>query len=218
MSRQAGLQTVSVDPGDSMASHPPAGLIMRQREPANFEFPFDQLDDFLTPNHLFYIRSHFKTPQLDPSRYELEIEGAVLRPFSIRYEELRNMPSVTRPATLECAGNSRIFLSPPAEGVQWQLGAVGTANWTGVPLSALLDRAGLANNACEIVFEAADKGEPKETPKPPGEIRYARSIAIGKAADVPRQKSCAPRPRPHGAEIRNCPPAHPRDHSSWTNL
>ena len=184
MSRKPDFQTVSVNPDHCLSSHPPADPIIRQREPLNLEFPFDQLDDFLTPNHLFYIRSHFKTPQLDPSHYELKIDGAVSRPFSIRYQELRNLPSVTRPATLECAGNGRIFLSPPAPGLQWQLGARGTANWTGVPLSALLERAGLANSACEIVFEAADKGQVEEHPKPPGEIRYARSIAIEKAADA----------------------------------
>ena len=58
------------------------------------------------------------------------------------YEELRNMPSETRVATLECAGNSRVFLVPQVQGAQWELGAVSNAEWTGVPLRALLERAG----------------------------------------------------------------------------
>jgi len=53
------------------------------------------------------------------------------------------MPSETRVATLECAGNGRVFLVPQAEGAQWELGAVGNAEWTGVPLRALLERAGM---------------------------------------------------------------------------
>ena len=44
------------------------------------------------------------------------------------------MHSETRVALLECAGNSRVFLVPQVEGAQWELGAVGNAEWTGVPL------------------------------------------------------------------------------------
>ncbi len=165
-------------------SAPQVGLIIREREPVNLEYPFDQLEEFLTPNDLFYIRSHFKAPVLDRHAYKLAIGGAVREPFTITYEELLAMPSVTRPATLECAGNGRIFLVPQVKGAQWQLGAVSTAEWTGVPLTALLERAGLDPNACEVLFEAADTGTPKEEPIPPGDTSYARSLAIGKAKDA----------------------------------
>ena len=163
---------------------PHVGLIIREREPVNLEYPFDQLEEFLTPNDLFYIRSHFKAPVLDRHDYKLTIGGAVERPFTIDYEELLAMASVTRPATLECAGNGRIFLVPQVKGAQWQLGAVSTAEWTGVPLTALLERAGLSSDACEVLFEAADTGTPKEEPIPPGETSYARSLSVGKAKDV----------------------------------
>lgn len=160
------------------------GLILRERDPVNMEFPFDRLNEFLTPNHLFYIRSHFKAPQLNRSDYRLAIGGAVKQPFSISYEDLLALPPITQPATLECAGNGRIFLVPQVRGAQWGLGAVSTAEWTGVPLSALLERAGVAADACEVLFEAADFGKPKEEPVPPGMIRYARSLAVDKANDV----------------------------------
>jgi DMSO/TMAO reductase YedYZ molybdopterin-dependent catalytic subunit len=55
-------------------------------------------------------------------------------------------------------------------GAQWELGAVGNAEWTGVPLSVLLERAGLADDVCELVLEGADRGVPKEEPKPPGHL------------------------------------------------
>ena len=100
------------------------GFIVREREPLNLEWPFDQLDSFLTPNDQFYIRSHYAAPVLDRHDYKLTVGGAVERPFTISYEELLAMPSVTRPATLECAGNGRVFLSPQVKGAQWQLGAV----------------------------------------------------------------------------------------------
>jgi hypothetical protein len=64
-------------------------MVIRQREPVNFEYPFDQLDTFLTPSSLFYIRSHFKAPVLEKHSYELRVGGAVATPLSLRYEDLR---------------------------------------------------------------------------------------------------------------------------------
>src|SRR5690348_8435347 len=69
----------------AFAQRPPRfpGLIVRQRQPENLEFPFDTLDSFLTPNERFYIRSHFAVPSLSASSWRLKVEGAVERPFEI---------------------------------------------------------------------------------------------------------------------------------------
>src|SRR2546430_7267409 len=158
-----------------------AGLTIRQKEPKNLEAPFERIDSYLTPTELFYIRSHFAIPNLNRASYQLRIDGALRRPFALSYEELRTMRSETRVATLECAGNSRVFLVPQVQGAQWELGAVGNAEWTGVPLRALLERADLAEDACEIVLEGADWGTPAEPPVPPGPISYARSLPRDKA-------------------------------------
>src|SRR5438270_2392504 len=157
---------------DNPAQFLSAGLTIRQKEPKNLEAPFDRIDSYLTPTELFYIRSHFPTPALDRASYQLRIDGAVRRPFALSYDELRNMPSETRVATLECAGNSRVFLVPQVQGAQWELGAVSNAEWTGVPLRALLERADLSEDACEIVLEGADRGTRKEEPVPPEPRSY----------------------------------------------
>jgi len=189
-----------------------AGLIIRQKEPDNLEAPFDQIDSYLTPTELFYIRSHFPTPDVNLTSYRLRIDGAVRRPFSMSYEELRNMRSETRVATLECAGNSRVFLVPPAAGVQWELGAVGNAEWTGVPLRALLERADMQEDVCEIVLEGADRGTPKEEPVPPGPISYARSLARDKAIQpevlIAYQMNGRDLPPGHGFPVRAIVPGH----------
>jgi DMSO/TMAO reductase YedYZ molybdopterin-dependent catalytic subunit len=162
----------------------PTGLIIRQKEPPNLEMPFDQLDAYLTPTELFYIRSHFPTPTIDAADYQLRIDGAVRNKLALSYKELRDMRPETQIATLECAGNARVFLVPQVRGAQWQLGAVGNAEWTGVPLRALLERVELDDGACEIVLEGVDHGIPAEEPKPPGPISYSRS--------VPREKAVRP--------------------------
>ena len=137
-----------------------AGLIIRQKEPLNLEMAFDQVDSFFTPTERFYIRSHFAAPSLELASYRLRIEGAVRRPFSLTYGDLRALAAETRVALLECAGNSRVFLVPQVEGVQWELGAAGNAEWTGVPLQTLLERADLDADAWEVVLEGADRGTP----------------------------------------------------------
>jgi DMSO/TMAO reductase YedYZ molybdopterin-dependent catalytic subunit len=158
-----------------------AEMIVRQAEPLNLETPLDQADTYLTPSELFYVRSHFDTPRIDPALYRLVIDGAVAKPFSFTYQQLKELPSETRVATLECAGNGRSFLTPRVPGVQWGLGAVGNAEWTGVPLTHLLERVGLKDNACEVVLEGADRGQPNEGPADADPISYARSISKVKA-------------------------------------
>lgn len=171
--------TLAQKPSSAPAKFP--GLITRQKNPVNLESPPGALASFLTSAEAFYVRCHFDVPQLRPESHQIRVEGEVKDSFVISYDELRSLPSRTIPATLECAGNSRVFLVPQQRGVQWELGAVGTAEWTGVPLSALLERAGVNDGAVEVILEGADQGEPASDPKPPGKIAFARSVPLAKA-------------------------------------
>jgi DMSO/TMAO reductase YedYZ molybdopterin-dependent catalytic subunit len=99
----------------------------------------------------------------------------------VSFGQQRALPSRTVTAMMECAGNSRIFLSPKVTGLQWEQGAVGNAAWTGVPLAEVLRRAGVKPGALEVVLEGADSGEIKKEPVSPGKITYARSLQMDKA-------------------------------------
>ncbi len=158
-----------------------SGLILREKEPENLEFPFSTFTSFITPNEQFFIRSHFAVPKLNPRSWRLTVEGLVDRPFEINYTDLLSLPSRSMMMTLECAGNSRIFLTPKVGGLQWGLGAVGNAEWTGIPLAAVLERAGVRPGAVEVVLEGADAGEIKKDPQSPGKIHFARSLPLEKA-------------------------------------
>ena len=173
----AQAQSAPVPSGDSTFP----GLITREKEPMNLEFPFPTLDNVITPNNRFYVRNHFSVPKLDATAWRLSIDGAVNKQISLSYDELRRLPSVKVTATLECAGNSRANLVPKAKGVLWEQGGISNAEWTGVPLSVLLDRAGIKSGAMEAIFEGADSGEVKEEPKSPGVISFARSLPLAKA-------------------------------------
>ena len=160
------------------------GKIVLSEDPLVLETPLEQLRDFITPTKSFYVRTHFPIPKIDKNKWRLRVEGEVERPFEIDFGELTKLEAKTIPATLECAGNSRGFLEPKVKGVQWGLGGVSNADWTGVPLSILLDRAGMKSTALEIVLEGADCGKLEDPKAPRGQIHFARSIPVKKARSV----------------------------------
>ena len=160
------------------------GKIVLSEEPLVLETPLDKLSDFITPTESFYVRTHFPIPKIDKQQWQLRVEGEVEKPFEIGFDELSKLESRKMPALLECAGNSRSFLEPQVKGVQWRIGGVGNAEWTGVPLSILLDRAGIKSSVREIILEGADRGQLEDPKSPRGEINFARSIPLEKAKDV----------------------------------
>jgi DMSO/TMAO reductase YedYZ molybdopterin-dependent catalytic subunit len=105
--------------------------------------------------------------------------------------------------TLECAGNGRAFLEPPAPGEQWHLGAVGTAEWTGVSLRTVLERARPHRDAMEIYFAGADHGTPKDLGR---DIAFERSMPVADAmSDAPLlayAMNGVPLAPEHGAPLR----------------
>src|ERR1041385_2542043 len=155
--------------------------IVRSENPLNLEMPFEGLDGFITQTSAFYVRTHFPIPKIDKDKWHLRVEGEVEKPFELNYRELLKLEAKTVPVTLECAGNNRNFLEPKVKGVQWNLGAVGNAEWTGVPLSTLLDRAVPKPNASEVILEGADSGMLEDPKSPRGELKFARSIPLEKA-------------------------------------
>jgi sulfane dehydrogenase subunit SoxC len=116
---------------------------------------------YYTPNELFFVRNHSRTPHIDVATWRLVVEGSgVERRVELTYDELLAMPSVTETKFIECAGNGRSQFAAaygkPASGTPWRLGAIGVAEWTGVPLGAVLERAGLKPTAIDVMPEGLD--------------------------------------------------------------
>ncbi|HWE62236.1 MAG TPA: molybdopterin-dependent oxidoreductase, partial [Chloroflexota bacterium] len=149
----------ALDPEDACQGAIDAGLVVHRAHPLNCETSIDALiGGVVMPNMHFYVRNNFHIPTLDPTTWQLSVGGLVERPLRLSMRDLHHMRSQTLPVTLECAGNGRSLLSPPTPGEQWQLGAVSTAEWTGVPLVEVLERAGLSAGAREVKFRGADSG------------------------------------------------------------
>lgn len=182
-----------------------SGHIVRMREPRNLETPADGLASWLTKTDQFYIRNHFTQPKLDAATYRLGVTGHVETPLELSLDDLRK-DAKTVPLTLECAGNSRVFLTPQVRGLQWGIGAVGTAEWTGVPLGAILERAKVKAGAADVILVGADSGAIALDPTSPGVISFDRSLPFAKAKQDEVLLATAmngdPLPASHGAPVR----------------
>ena len=150
-------------------------LVYLSRDPLNAETPLERQVGVITPASRHYVRDHFAIPA-GPDR--LAIDGAVRTPLELDVDQIRSMPPRSLVVTLECAGNGRAFLDPPVAGEQWRTGAVGTAEWTGTPLRAVLQMAEPLSSAVEVLCIGADTGTPADVGK---RIAYERSLPIADA-------------------------------------
>jgi DMSO/TMAO reductase YedYZ molybdopterin-dependent catalytic subunit len=127
----------------------------------------------------------------------------VRRPLTLSLPELIRLPAETMAVTLECAGNGRARFRPPAPGVQWGPGAVGTAEWTGPRLADVLARAGIRPGSCEVIFGGADQGAVGGSPR---SIRFERSLPLRDALEAGALLAYAmngqPLPVRHGYPLR----------------
>ena len=169
----AGLS--AAPPGAQVRPEDTKKLVTIEHEPQIGETPPRALDAWLTPNPHFYVRNHFTIPDIRCSTWKLSIDGLVTRERRFTLDQLKRLPQVTLPVTMECAGNNRSDLTPPTPGNQFQSGAVSTACWAGVRLSEVLKTAGIKANAREVLFEGHDTGRPE-----PGEseMPYMRSLPL----------------------------------------
>jgi DMSO/TMAO reductase YedYZ molybdopterin-dependent catalytic subunit len=171
----------ALDPEEACQQAIEAGLVVHRAHPLNCETSIPALiGGVVMPNARFYIRNHFQIPNLDPATFRLTIGGLVERPLNLTVRDLQNMRSQTLVVTLECAGNGRSLFDPPIEGEKWALGAVSTAEWTGVPLVEILDRSGVRTGAREVLFRGADCGTVEGRSE---SIRFERSLRLDDARD-----------------------------------
>jgi sulfite oxidase len=172
-------------------------------EPYCAETPLAGLNSWITPTERFFVRSHFAIPDVNVATWRLVVDGEVDRPLSLSFDDLRRETVRTVVTTMECAGNSRSSVYPPAQGLRWRHGALGTAQWTGVSLWDVLQKADIRPAAIEAVFEGADRGH---EPGVPEELVYAMSVPVVKAEHpdtlLAFAMNGAPLTAAHGSPVR----------------
>ena len=122
--------------------------IVLERTPDRRIIDIRMIDGPITPRDQWFTTQHYGHPEIDAATYRLRVSGLVDRPLSLSLADLRGMPSREIVFGFECSGNR----GP-------QNGLSSNGRWTGVPLRAVLDRAGVKPEAREFVFFGADHGE-----------------------------------------------------------
>lgn len=135
--------------------------------------PLQDLQGTITPSGLHFERHHSGIPNIDPEQHQITLQGLVKQPLSFSLKDLSRYPLTTKTYFLECSGNSAINLGPtPAQrscgGIH---GLVSASEWTGVPMSYLLDEAGIDAKAHWVIAEGADAA------------RMNRSVPMAKMLD-----------------------------------
>ena len=115
-------------------------------DPQNLSYPLASIEGSVTPPELFFVRDHFREPEVYLPTWRLKIEGRVSRPIELTISDLIESPTREVEAVLECAGNPTIG------------SAASSAIWEGVPLAALLEQAGVDRDAVAVMLEGADSG------------------------------------------------------------
>ena len=122
--------------------------IVLERTPDRRIIDIRKIDGVFTPINQFFTTQHYGHPEIDTATYRLQVSGLVDRPLALSLADLRAMPSRELVFGFECSGNRG-----PLNGLS------SNGRWTGVPLRAVLDRAGVRADAREFVFFGADHGE-----------------------------------------------------------
>lgn len=188
---------------EELARNQTGPLITRVTRPFDAETPVREFTSFLTPNHRFFVRSHFGPPppeSLAEPTWSLRVGGLVERPHVFTLRELKRFDPVTITAVVQCSGNGRAFHHPKVPGVQWERGAVGNAQWTGVRLRDVLAMAGVEAPARHVQFQGADRPIVATVPL------FVRSIPLAKALHpdtiLAFEMNGRPLPLLHGAPLR----------------
>lgn len=139
------------DVPDPFATDPERDERLRQlsSRPCNAETPVAALEDWITPNELFYVRNHLWVPQISEQDYRLTITRLDGEEVAYDLDTLRKFRPTTITATLQCSGNRRSHMTKGARstsGLQWNQGAISNAEWTGVLLRDLLLDAGVTED------------------------------------------------------------------------
>ena len=150
------------------------------QHPYNVEAPLSDLfgQGFLTPQNLFYVRTHGDTPRVtrqQASEWRLRVHGLVEKEMEFSIGDLKSMfPTVTLPITMVCAGNRRKEQNMVMKGLGFNWGAAGvsTGLFTGVYLADILQYCEPRNpllsaypsydtiipqRARHVIFEGADE-------------------------------------------------------------
>ncbi len=184
-------------------------LIVLTSRPPQLETPFEIFNDgVVTPNDAFFVRYHLAgvPTSIDLDTFRINIKGKVDTPISLTVDELKRFQWNEYYAVNQCSGNSRGLFEPRVAGGQLANGAMGNAKWRGVPLKAILAKAGIQAGAKQVTFNGVDGPVLPQTPD------FEKALDIDHAMDgevmIAYQMNDADLPMLNGYPVRLIVPGY----------
>ena len=188
-------------------------LIRLTSRPPQLETPFAIFNDgAITPNDAFFVRYHLAgSPParelLTADAFRVQVLGKVNTPVKLSIEELRrHFEPIEITAVNQCSGNGRGFFNPRVPGGQLGNGAMGNAKWKGARLKDVLEMAGLAAGAKQVLFNGLD------APPAPTVPDFVKALDVEQALDpdilLAYEMNGEPLPWLNGFPLRLVVPGH----------
>ena len=122
--------------------------------------PIHESEGIITPNGLFFSRSHGGTAHVNPHEFRLMIHGLVDKEVVLTLDQLKRYPSVTRTHFIECPANGgQEWRGPQFNSLQFSKGFMASAQWTGVYIKTILEDLGIKPEAQWMLAEGSDNSE-----------------------------------------------------------
>jgi len=134
------------------------GLTKRRESGVAFT-PLQGLFGIITPSGLHFERHHAGWHDIDPATHRLMVNGLVATPKVYSMADLMRLPSVSRMHFIECGANTAMeWASPSVPSVQYTHGMLSCCEFTGVPLSLLLEDCGIDRKSAKFVLAEGSDG------------------------------------------------------------
>ena len=165
----------------------PVTLMDDEGRTVRIRTPVMNLEGLITPTDLHYTVQHFAVPPVVPTdQWELKIHGQVKNELTLNFDQLRRFPGRSVRTVMECSGSDATFFEyfkdeGPRPSRTQECMILSASEWTGVPLAAVLNAAGLSDKSLYVRAVGNDEGVPATADKGTKPFFYDKGLPIQKA-------------------------------------
>jgi len=147
----------------------------------------------ITPTEKFYIRTRVSEIFPDPTTWQVKVDGLVDRPLNLEVESLKKAAMRMGMHVMECAGNVRLA----------RFALISAGNWTGVPISEILDGTKVRPIATRILISGFDRyAKESKTSVPGASWIFSLEQLNAARAFLATELNGQPLTKDHGAPVR----------------
>ena len=165
----------------------PVTLMDDEGRTVRIRTPVMDLEGLITPTDLHYTVQHFDVPPVVATdQWELKIHGEVKNSLTLNFDQLRRFPGRSVRTVMECSGSDATFFEyfkdeGPKPSRTQECMILSASEWTGVPLAAVLNAAGLSDKSLYVRAVGNDEGVPATAAEGTKPFYYDKGLPMQKA-------------------------------------